>query len=519
MPLQAATLDASAGLSTMRQIRHAPGSRRLLNVPQPQPAARRQLEIVKRQAGLVVLLTVAALGAAAATSFTQQKVYRASTKIVVGQGGGIFQPQFGNVFQPYTQTMSSLFKSDIVANTVIRDLDLNETPKSLLAHVHVATTPDSAVLLVTFDSHNRADAVRTLRRMASVFTSLVRQKLGRTPGTAQQAGATPPITATVFDPAHALSTPLSPRPVRNLAFAGVIGLILGMVLGLLREALDDRLRGRDEVEEYFAAPVVAALPKSMLGRQAVASARKRVLSLSREAARRRRSAQVEAVDRLRLQLSRNGTGGRLVVITSSASGEGKSTVAANLGVALALAGHDVICVDADPHQSRGLSHYLDLERMGGNASPLKSEHGDLPEALRDVSIRNGVAEGQSRPADAAGNEPAEPSLPGFGRSANRAPGDGRPGRMQLLVWGHEQEALTHRTIPELAAELKGQARYIVVDSPPLSSGTTLALLSVADETIVVAREERTTKEQARVVRQTLERLHVASYSIVSIGSY
>ena len=94
----------------------------------------------------MILVTVTALSAAAAISFTQQNVYRASTKIVVGQGGGIFQPQFGNVFQQFTQTMSSLFKSEVVANTVIHDLDLNETPKSLLAHVHVASTPDSAVL-------------------------------------------------------------------------------------------------------------------------------------------------------------------------------------------------------------------------------------------------------------------------------------------------------------------------------------------------------------------------------------
>jgi succinoglycan biosynthesis transport protein ExoP len=449
---------------------------------------------------------VVTLGAAS-ISFSQPNVYRASTKIVVGQGGGIFQPQFGNVFQPYTQTMSSLFKSEIVANTVIHDLDLNETSKSLLAHVHLASTPDSAVLEVSFDSHNRADAVRTLGRMASIFTSLVQQKLGRTQGTPQQADPLRPITATVFDPAHASSTPISPRPVRTLAFGAVIGLILGLVLGLLRDALDDRLRGRDEVEEHFAAPVVAALPKSMLGRKAVGNTRKRALPLSRETARRQRRAQTEALDRLRLQLPR-GAGGKLVVITSSASGEGKSTVAANLGVALALAGHDVICVDTDPTSPR-LSHYLDLEPAGGNASPLKSERADLLEALRDVSIRT---------EDAAGNESAEPPLPDLGRSANRAAGDGRPGRMQLLVWGHEQEALTHRTIPDLAAELKAQAGYVVVDTPPLPSGTTLALLSVADETIVVAREAKTTKEQARFVRQTLERLHVPSYSIVSIGA-
>jgi Mrp family chromosome partitioning ATPase len=353
--------------------------------------------------------------------------------------------------------------------------------------------------------------------MASIFTSLVRQKLGRTEGTAAQAGALPPITATVFDPAHASSTPVSPRPVRTLAFAGVIGLILGMVLGLLRDTLDDRLRGRDEVEEHFAAPVVASLPKSMLGRPAVARARKRAPPLRRGAARRQRQGETEALDRLRWQLSRNGAGRRLVVITSSVSGDGKSTVAANLGVALAVAGHDVICVDADP-ESPGLSNYLDLERTDGNASSLKSQRG-LRDALRDVSIPNGVAERHSGSADAGGNERAEPPLDFLGRSASRSSADGGPGRMRLLVWGPEQEAITHPTIRGLATELRALAEYVLVDTPALPSGTTLALLSVADETIVVAREERTTREQARFVRQTLERHHVPSYSVVSIGTH
>jgi capsular polysaccharide biosynthesis protein len=175
-------------------------------VSQPQPTARRQLDFLKRQAWFILLVTVVAVVVAAAVTLTKPKVYRAHTSIVIGQAGGIFQPQFGNVFQPFTQTMSSLLKSEIVAETVIRDLNLDKTPKSLLSDVKVSTTPNSAVLQVTVDSTDRSYAVRVLRRMASVFTSLVEEKLGGTPKTPGAAGALPPITATVFDPAHASST-------------------------------------------------------------------------------------------------------------------------------------------------------------------------------------------------------------------------------------------------------------------------------------------------------------------------
>jgi capsular polysaccharide biosynthesis protein len=476
-------------------------------VSQPQPTARRQVDFLKRQAWFILLVTVVAVVVAAAASFSQPKVYRAHTSIVVGQAGGIFQPQFGNVFQPFTQTMSSLLKSEIVAETVIRDLNLDETPKSLLSDVEVSSTPNSAVLQVTVDSTDRAYAVRVLRRMASVFTSLVAEKLGGTPKTPGPAGALPPITATVFDPAHASSTPVSPRPTRTIAFAGIIGFALGLVLALLREALDDRLRGRDEVEEHFGAPVVAALPQSMLGRPAVGKMGEIVPSSLR------------AVEALRLQLSDNGLRGTLVVVTSGSSGEGKSTVAANLSVALSLAGQDVICVEADPTPPR-LTNYLELQQADGNASGTQ-DRADLAALLRDVEVRRGsdhLDGGEEAAAHQLGGAAGESRISDLDSAADGKPVNGRTGRIQLLVWGDEQEELPNVAIDDLAAELKARAAYVVVDTPPLPSGTTLALLSLADETLVVTREKKTKKAQAKFVRQTLERLHVQNYSIVSFES-
>jgi capsular polysaccharide biosynthesis protein/cellulose biosynthesis protein BcsQ len=472
-----------------------------LTVSQPQPTARRQLDFLKRQAWFILLVTVVAVAVAAAVTVTKPKVYRAHTSIVIGQAGGIFQPQFGNVFQPFTQTMSSLLKSEIVAQTVIRDLNLDKTPKSLLSDVKVATTPNSAVLQVTVDSTDRAYAVRVLRSMASVFTSLVQKKLGGTPKTPGAAGALPPITATVFDPAHASSTPVSPKPTRTIAFAGVIGLALGLVLALLREALDDRLR-RDEVEEHFGAPVVAALPRSMLGRSDV----------GREIA----PSFLQAVEPLRLQLSGTGTRGTLVVITSGSSGEGKSTLTANLSVALSLAGQDVICVDADPTPPR-LTNYLELRQGDGSASGTQ-DRADLAASLRDVEVQR-----DARPLN-GGEETAAPLRGAAGKSRTpdldsaadgKSVGD-QPGRIQLLVWGDKQEGLP-LAMNDLAAELKAKAAYVVVDSPPLPSSTTLALLSIADETVVITREKKTKKAEATLVRRTLERLQVRDYSIVSFG--
>jgi capsular polysaccharide biosynthesis protein/cellulose biosynthesis protein BcsQ len=468
------------------------------NVPQPQPAARRQVEFLKRQAALIILVVATALGVAAAASFTQPKVYRASSKIFVGSGGTL-QPQFGNNIQPFTQTMSDLLASDIVASRVIQDLGLNETTKNLLAHLHVSSTPDSAVLRVSFDSHNRGEAIQILDRIARVFTTRVQRTVGRASGP-----NAPVITATVWDPAHASTTPVSPHPTQTLALAGVIGLALGIILGLLRDTLDERVHRRDEMEELFGAPVVAALPKSILGRAVVD--RKRGLDL----------AHVHAIDPLRMELSRADSDERLITVTSGGSGDGKSTVAASLGVALALSGEDVICVDLVPSR-HGLSSYLNLSSLdGAGAKPLAGPI-DLREALRDVRLEPAAGNAYREPVPTPLGIGAEDSSPGLSPLV----GQRERGRLQLLVLGQGalsgQDGFPSRSIADLVTDLKTQSNYVVVDAPAIPSGTTFALLSVSDTAIIVAREAKTTKEQARSVRNALETIRVPSYAVVSVG--
>src|SRR5204863_7424195 len=116
----------------------------------------------------------------------------------------------------------------------IANLHLRDTPKTVLGRMNVSSVPDSAVLQVSHDDRSAASATRTLQELASVFTTLVRQKLGKAPVADQT--TLPRITATVFDPAHASATPVSPRPTRTLALAGFVGLALGLILGLLRDA-------------------------------------------------------------------------------------------------------------------------------------------------------------------------------------------------------------------------------------------------------------------------------------------
>src|SRR5436305_655539 len=113
----------------------------------PRPAFVAQYgSVLKRQGWLIALIVVCAVAGAVAITAVQTPVYQASMKIVVGQGNGFFQPQFGSSVQPFTQTMTSLLESDIVARRVIQSQKIPLTPMGLLSHLHVASNAESPVV-------------------------------------------------------------------------------------------------------------------------------------------------------------------------------------------------------------------------------------------------------------------------------------------------------------------------------------------------------------------------------------
>ncbi len=57
--------------------------------------------------------------------------------------------------------------------------------------------------------------------------------------------------AVLVTPASTPTDPVSPKPLRNGVLAGVLGLLLGGGLALLREQLDDTIKDSDDLERLF----------------------------------------------------------------------------------------------------------------------------------------------------------------------------------------------------------------------------------------------------------------------------
>lgn len=135
------------------------------------------------------------------------------------------------------------------------------------------------------------------------------------------------------------STPISPKPVRDAVIGLMLGLGLGIAIAFAREFLDDSVRTTSDLDALTDAtvPTLGVVPSfddTSSGIVTISAP----ASLAAEAFRAvRTSVRFVAIDRAM----------KIIQITSTGAGEGKTTVVANLAAALTQAGHRVAVVSCD----------------------------------------------------------------------------------------------------------------------------------------------------------------------------
>jgi Mrp family chromosome partitioning ATPase len=296
--------------------------------------------------------------------------------------------------------------------------------------------------------------------------------------------------ATLLAEAGTPTRPTGTGPARSAVFGGVVGLVLGLGVALLREQLDDRLKSRSELERVTALPVLAELPVDPpSAKGAFLATRDAPLSPLAEATRSlRTSLHFIALDEPL----------RRIVVTSASPGEGKSLVASNIAVAYAQAGVRTILVSADlrrpglerlfdvPPHARGLSDLI-ADAAGDRARTAHNGHG----------VATAPFASRLREAVLATDEPNLRLLP-----AGSIP----PNPSELLASPHATEVLD---------ALGEEAEVVVIDTPPTLPVTDAAVLAAkSDGVVLVAVPGETVRGSATRARETLDAPQVRLLGLV-----
>jgi capsular exopolysaccharide synthesis family protein len=275
----------------------------------------------------------------------------------------------------------------------------------------------------------------------------------------QVAGALKQGGAQLVTPASVPTSPVEPKPLRTGIIALVFGLVLGLGLAVLREFLDDSVKGKDDFERVASGvPVLGLIP--------VVSAWRGKEDAYLVSIEDPTSPAAEAYRTLRTSIQFLGLDQpmRTLQVTSANPQEGKTTTLANLAVALARSGSTVAIVCCDLRRPR-VHEFFGLENEVGFTSvllgkvPLAGALQEVPEQAR-LSLL------------ASGPLPPNPS-----------------------------ELLSSKRTVEVLGSLQAEFDIVLIDAPPVLPVTDALVLSGrVDATLLVAVAGATTrKEAARAV--------------------
>ena len=495
------------------------------------------LHVLRARKLVVVGTTLCAVALALIASLLQGKLYQATVDVVLTQDdyvSALVDNAGGVATDPVraAQTQARLARSpDLVARVIKvagrRDL----APSELIAHSSVVANPSADILSFRVEDSTPEDAAELASTYAREFTryrnqiqtaSLRRAKRQLDLQAAQlrrRGRADTPLYGEIQSDQRriqvllALRSPgttlirdvdparqIQPTTVRNIVLGALLGLLLGVGVAFLLDALDTRVRSELEITSALGVPLLARIPKSP-GRTGAALTPPGELEAAIEA---------EAFRMLRanLQLATLDHEARILLVTSAVPGEGKSTAVANLGVALARAGRDVILADIDLRKP-SLHRIFGLGRHGG-LTDIARRSTDVDRALVEVAIdrsghatvlrraRTGPTTTRRKKADESSTLrvlPAGPPPP--------APG----------------EFVESELVSQVLMDLRAESDIVLVDAPPLLTvGDATSLSMQADTLLLVVRPELLRRAQLEDLRRTLESIPTPAVGFVTVGA-
>lgn len=384
-------------------------------------------------------------------------VYQARVQVFVttnNQGSDSTQQYTGAAFTlSQVSTYAAIVDSPDVLNAVRRQLNIDLTDEQLKSEISATSPTQQSLVNIYVQDGNAQSAADIANAAATGFIDTV-EKYATPTGSSRSA-----VRLFITDPATTPAAPIKPQPVLNVAIGVFFGLLVGASAALMRDALDNRLKDVDAVEKLIGAPSMGVVVDDPSTADAPVAARSDSTGMRAENFRHIRA---------NLQFAQIDDTLRVLAVTSSMPGEGKTTVAINVATTMAQAGYSVCLVDADLRRP-SVAPVLGLIPTVGLTS-IFLDRIPLADALQ--------SSGKNLSVLTSGPTPPNPS-----------------------------ELLGSDFFSSVINALMEMFDYVVVDSAPvLPVADAAEVASLADGTLLVTRHGHTTDNQIRRTAESLRRV-------------
>ncbi|RJS45416.1 polysaccharide biosynthesis tyrosine autokinase [Nocardioides cavernaquae] len=421
------------------------------------------LRILRRHWLLIALCFAAALVVSGLVTSRMIPQYSSSSRIFISTNNSSSDQAYqdGLFSTQRVASYADLVTGKDMAADVIEDLGLDMNPTELAANVTAQAVPETVLLTISVTDPD-PDLAQLLTRTYGEQLALLVADLETPPG-----GDGPVLKATTVDSAGLPTAAVSPNWTRNLGLAGVLGLLLGFGLAVLRELLDTSVKSAEDITELAESSVMASIAYDP------ATVKRPLVS---DLGSHEPRAEAFRVLRTNLQFVDVDASSKAYVVTSSVPGEGKSTTALNTAITLAQTGQNILLIDGDLRRPQ-VANVLGLEPAVGLTTVLVGKI-DLAAAVQKHETGLHVL--------TSGTVPPNPA-----------------------------ELLQSQAMASLLTAARSTYDVIVIDAPPLLPVTDAALLaSMTDGALLVVRHSRTTRDQLRGAHDRLESVGADTLGVV-----
>jgi len=271
----------------------------------------------------------------------------------------------------------------------------------------------------------------------------------------------------VVEPANLPTNSVGASKFLIIILAGIVGFALGSGAAYLLEYLDRTIKTTSDVERIFSLPVIGYISEITDDESMATYVAKNPDSIVAESFR---------LLRANIEFFQISNPLKTILITSPNQGNGKTTVASNLALSIAQGEQDVVLVDAD------------LRRPAIHKALKMSKEPGLSDVIRNKAEVQSVVRqpiGQSLNVITAGNTPPNVT-----------------------------EVVGSKRIASILSRLKDSFELVVVDAPPLIISDSYNLASKVDGVILVVVPGETTIDQAKAIKEQLDRTEAKMLGIV-----
>ncbi|MCV9388620.1 GumC family protein [Reichenbachiella ulvae] len=285
----------------------------------------------------------------------------------------------------------------------------------------------------------------------------------------------------ILSPASSPSAPVEPKKMLVYGASAVASLLFSFLFIAVSYLLDDKISNSKELERLLIAPLLGVVPKFVSEKLQVSS-----LVVSRNP----KSSISEALRSIRtnMEFMNTGNGRKLISITSTVSGEGKTFVAVNLGAIFAYTGLKVVVVDLDMRKPKvHLAFNSEAENRG--VSTILINKDSVKDCLKKTEVENLSFIG-------AGPTPPNPS-----------------------------ELILGENFDKMLEELKQEFDIVMLDTPPVGLVTDgILVMKKCDLPVYVVRSDYSKKSYLKSIHRLIKSNGFDNLSVIfnaasSKGSY